>query len=271
MSHFPITLPRRVAAGVVAAAALAVAAPAAGASGIDPAVYDTGVPAGQVEHGTYAFTISGSAGNDQQRTIEYWISGTRWRDQTRDAKSGELLNARVHDDTGTTWISYKPTGDEPPVLHFSGNDSIPGPGYPAAYNAKMIAGTLVVGSASHPQAVTLTALGPQTIAGLAGTKYEQLTNGRAGVDEPGADGSHITFVIEDGTNKPLLRESTAPNGKFGQFDQKEELISRTTSGDDAAIARVSRSALKKTVAGWKAKVKAAKAKAKSHAKKHHKK
>jgi hypothetical protein len=270
MTTLSARFPRRAGLAAAATAALAVAAPAAGAAGLDPAIYDTGVPAGQVEHGTYAFTISGSAGNDQDRKIEYWISGTRWRDQTRDAQSGDLLYARVHDDTGTTWIDYHPPADRPPVIHFSGNDSVPSPGYRPAWNAKMLAGTLVLGNPGHEQHVTLQPLGPQTLAGLTGTRYEVLTNGKTGIDDPGAGGSHSYVTFEDGTNLPLARETTAPNGRYGTFDQKEELIARDTTGDDAALAQVSRLSFKKTVAKWKATVAKAKAtKKKAKAKKHH--
>jgi hypothetical protein len=77
--------------GIVAAlAALAVGAPAASAAGLDPAIYDAGVLPGQVEHGVHSFTITGSR-NPQNRRIEYWIGADRWRQQTTDAKTGELI------------------------------------------------------------------------------------------------------------------------------------------------------------------------------------
>src|ERR1700754_3384377 len=94
------------------AAALCVAAGAtcatAGAAGPDPSIYATGVPAGQVEHGVYEESITGSAGNDSDRRVEYWLTADKWRDQTTDMKTGELIAGRVHDASGTTWLQYKP-------------------------------------------------------------------------------------------------------------------------------------------------------------------
>jgi hypothetical protein len=260
--------PRALAALAAGAVALGVlSSGVAHGAGIDPTIYDPGLPAGQVEHGKYAFQISGSAGNDQKRIIEYWVSETRWKSETRDAATGELENAAVHDEHGTTWISYHPTGDTPPRMHFSGNDSIPGPGYPAPFNAKMIAGNVVLGSDAHPITIALQPVGPATIAGLAGTKYEVLSNGQAGSDAGTLGGSHDYITVENGTSKPLERESTAPNGKFGTFDQKETLLSRETASSGAVAARVSRVGIKHTISTWKAKV--ARAKAKAKAKKHH--
>jgi hypothetical protein len=255
---------------VLAAGAVALGVLTSGvaeAAGIDPAVYDPGIPAGQVEHGKYTFEISGSAGNDQKRVIEYWLSATRWKSQTRDARSGELENAAVHDEHGTTWISYHPTGDQPPVIHFSGNDSIPGPGYPAPFNTKLLTTGVEMGPDSHRENVTLQPVGPEAVAGLQGTRFEVLTGGRAGVDGGAGDGSHSYITLENGTNKPLVRETTAPNGTYGTFDQKETLVSRETATSGAVAAHVSRVGIKRAISTWKAKVKAAKAAAK--AKKHH--
>jgi hypothetical protein len=266
----PHLLRRPRALGALAAGAVALGVLTSGvahADGIDPAVYDPGLPAGQVEHGKYRFEISGSAGNDQSRITEYWVSQTRWKSETRDAATGELENAAVHDENGTTWISYHPTGDTPPRIHFSGNDSIPGPGYPAPFNTKLLTTGVVMGRAPHLVTTTLQPVGPETVAGLAGTKYEVLSNGKAGIDAGTLDGSHSYITLENGTNKPLGRETTGPNGSYGQFDQKETLLSRETASSGAVVARVSRVGIKHTISTWKAKVK----KAKAQAKKHHKK
>jgi hypothetical protein len=259
-------------AALAAVAALAVAAPAAVASspsGIDPAIYDAGVAPGTVMHGVSSFVISGSAGNDMSRRIEWWIGSDRWRSQTTDTRTGKAVGASVHDPDGTTWINYDPPAGIPKVEHFRGNDSIPGPGYPAAYNKELLAGT-EQGSEQHRYFTSLQAIGPVTIAGVTGTKYEQLVDGRMGVQDQPGDGSHVWITLEDGTALPLAREVTAPNGRFGQFDQKEELISREVVSADSATgtavtARLSRASFKKTVKTWKAKV----AKAKRASKKHH--
>ena len=267
MNTSSIRLPLGIAAALVA---LAVGVPAAGAAGLDPAIYDQGVLPGQVEHGVYSLTITGSAGSSMNRRTEYWISADRWREQTIDAKTGELIGGRLHDAGGTTWLQYKPINGDPKVLHFKGNDSVPGPGFPAAYNRKMAETGVTQGPADRPIAVTLQPIGPKTIAGFTGTAYEQLENGQPGLakvgSEPDVD-SHMTVVLQDGTYQPLLREVTAPNGSFGTFDQREELISRETISAEQSSAQLTKLGFARTVTKWKAKVKAAKAAKKKHHKK----
>lgn len=255
--------PKRAVLGAVAA--LAVAAPAAGATtGIDPAIYDSGVAPGTVVHGVESFTITGSP-QPQAKRIEFWVGADRWRSQTTDAKTGKPTNAAVHDATGTTWINYDPPAGIPKVEHFAGNDSIPGPGWPAPWNKKLLAGTAGGGNPGHEWTGSLQAIGPVTVAGIAGTKYELLTNGKQGTED--LAGSH-NYITLDADAQPLARESTGPNGAYGQFDQVETLISReiVPAGADggAVAARVSKASFKSSVKGWKAKV----AKAKRAAKKH---
>jgi hypothetical protein len=269
MNTSSIRLPLGIAAAL---AAIAVSAPAAGAAGLDPAIYDQGVLPGQVEHGVYTLTISGSPTPMNRRT-EYWISADRWREQTTDTKTGELIGGRLHDAGGTTWLQYKPINGDPKVLHFNGNDSVPGPGYPAAYNRKLAETGVTQGPEKSPIAVTLQPIGPQTIAGFAGTRYEQLSNGEPGLvavgQEPRMPDVHSIVVLQDGTYQPLLRETSGPNGEYGTFVQRETLISReTTSAADAGV-QLTKLGFARTVTKWKAKVKAAKAAAKK--KKHHKK
>jgi hypothetical protein len=253
--------------GIAAAlAAIAVGVPAAGATGLDPAIYDQGVLPGQVEHGVYSFTITGSP-SPMSRRIEYWISADRWRDQTTDAKTGELIAGRVHDAGGTTWLQYKPINGDPRVTHFKGNDSVPGPGFPAAYNRKMVEAGVTQGPDNAPLNVTLQPIGPQTIAGFSGTAYEQLSNGKAGIGE--IPGSRSTLVLQNDTYQPLQRDVTGPNGEYGTFDQREVLISRETVSAEQSGAQLTKLGFARTVTKWKAKVKAAKAAAKK--KKHHKK
>lgn len=255
---------------VVAAvlAALAVAVPAgASAAGIDPAIYDAGVPAGQVEHGVMSFTLTGSAGPSEDRRTEYWITADSWREQTTDARTGELLGGRIHDAGGTTWLQYKPINGDPKVLHFKGNDSVPGPGYPAPYNTKVATTGVTQGTPEGPIVTTLRPVGPRTVAGFAGTTYEQLRNGQPGIGRPGeasmAD-THVILVLQDGTYQPLLREYRAPNGRFGTLVQREVLLSRETTPIARSSARMTKVGLARTIKGWRAKV--AKAKAKKHKK-----
>lgn len=254
-------------AALAAVAALAVAAPAAVATtGIDPTVYESGVAPGTIVHGVETFTITGSPQPQAKRT-EFWVGADRWRSQTTDAKTGKPTNAAVHDATGTTWINYDPPAGIPKVEHFAGNDSIPGPGWPAPYNKKLLAGTVSGGNPGHEWTGSLQAIGPVTIAGIAGTKYELLTNGQPGSQDMA--GSH-TYVTLDADAQPLQRESTGPNGSYGQFDQVETLVSREVVPADSATgsavtARLSKASFKKTVKTWKATV----AKAKRASKKHH--
>lgn len=262
MNASSIRLPLGIAAAL---ATVALNVPAAGAAGIDPAVYDQGVLPGQVEHGVYTLTISGSPAPLSRRT-EYWISADRWREQTTDTKTGELIGGRLHDAGGTTWLQYKPINGDPKVVHFKGNDSVPGPGFPAAYNRKLVETGVTQGPESKPIAVTLQPIGPRTIAGFTGTFYEQLSNGKPGLGE--IPGSRSTLVLEDGTYRPLLRETTGPNGEYGTFDQREELVSRETLSAEQSGTQLTKLGFARTVTKWKAKVKAAKAAAK---KKHHKK
>jgi hypothetical protein len=267
MNASSIRLPLGIAAAL---AALAVSAPAAGAADIDPAVYASGVPAGKVEHGVVAFTITGSR-DPQNRRIEYWVSADRWRDQTTDANTGELIAGRVHDADGTTWMQYKPINGDPKVLHFKGNDSVPGAGFPAPFNRKLVETGVVEGSDEKPLMVTLQPIGPRTIAGIAGTAYEQLTNGQPGLtatEGEAAKDSHSILVLQNGTYQPLLREtSLANNGSFGTFVQREELLSRETTSTAEADVQLTKLGFARTVTKWKAKVKAAKAAKKKHHKK----
>jgi hypothetical protein len=258
--------------GLVAAlAALSVGAPCAGAAGIDPAIYETGVPSGQVEHGVISLTISGSPA-PMSRRIEYWVTADRWRSQTTDTKTGKLIAGDVHDSSGTTWLQYEPVNGDPRVIHFKGNDSVPGAGFPAPYNRKIVETGVTEGPDDKPIKVTLQPTGPRTIAGFKGTAYEQLFNGRSGLVRVGAKpddvDSHMTIVLQDGTFQPLLREVTADNGKWGTFDQREVLLSRETIPIAQADVQLTKRGFARTVTKWKAKVKAAKAAAK---KKHHKK
>jgi hypothetical protein len=240
--------------------ALLAAAPAAGAAGLDPSIYDPGVPYGSVEHGVLSYKITGSAGTPMDRRIEYWNTADRWREQVTDARTGELIAGRLHDPGGTTWLQYKPINGDPKVLHFHGNDSVPGPGYPAPYNRKLAETGILGGSDDDPIMSTLQPIGPRTIAGFAGTAYEQLSNGLPGLRQSGMDptpGSHAIVVLQNGTFQPLLREFSGPNGRFGTFVQREVLLSREMTPAAQASVKLTKAGFAKTAAAWKAKVKAA--------------
>ena len=252
----------RLSLGIAAAlAALAVSTPAASAGGIDPAIYDGGVLPGQVEHGVYSFTITGSPSAQNQR-IEYWIGADRWRQQTTDAKTGELIGGALHDAGGTTWLQYKRVNGDPKVFHYNGNDSVPGPGFPAAYNRKLVETGVLEGPDDNPIKVTLQPIGPQTIAGIAGTAYEQLTNGQPGLsggpNGPVVRESHSIVVLQNGSYKPLLRETSLTNNdSYGTFVQREVLISRETTSAAKASVQLTKRGFARTIIKWKAKVKAA--------------
>jgi hypothetical protein len=256
--------PKRGVLGVAAAAAvLSIAAPVAGASsgGVDPAVYDSGVPAGTVEHGVESFTVTGSTRPSSER-VEYWVSASRFREQTTDVKTGKLIAARVHDASGTTSFSANGPAGHPLVEHFAGNDSIPGPGWPAPYNKKLLAGT-TQRNATHSWRASLAPIGPVTIAQIAGTKYELMTNGHP--EQATSKGTQHTYLTLDADAKPLQRETTTPNGKGAAFDQLETLLSRETLSPSAATSHISRASFRASIKSWKAKA----AKAERTARKHH--
>ncbi|WP_445152117.1 hypothetical protein [Baekduia sp. Peel2402] len=256
--------------GVALASATVLAAAGASSTsavGLDPSIYDTGVPFGSVEHGVLSYTITGTR-DPMNRRIEYWNTADRYREQVTDARTGELIAGRLHDASGTTWLQYKPINGDPKVLHFKGNDSVPGPGYPAPYNRKLATTGVPAGSDADPINQTLQPIGPRTIAGFAGTAYEQLSNGVPGLHggEAGTvPGSHAILVLQDGTYQPLMREFSAPNGAHGSFVQREILLSRQTTPAAQASVKLTKASFAKTTAVWRAKVKAA------IKKKHHKK
>jgi hypothetical protein len=256
MSASPTTVRRALAVLVVTLAGMA------GTASAEPLIYDTGVPAGQVEHGVVHSTLSGGAGHyGWNWRVEYWVTADRYREQTTDWNTGELLSGRIWDSTGVTWLQYKKVNSDPKVLHFHGHDSVPGPGTPAPYNRVLATQGLSNGTPDSTIDVTLQPIGPQTIAGFAGTRYEQLTDGQPGLqgpNNPSGGESHVILVLQNGTFQPLMNEITADNGRWGTLDQKEVLVSRETHSAGVAGAPLSRRALARTIRSWKAKVAAAK-------------
>ena len=128
---------------------------------------------------------------------------------------------------------YKRVNGDPRIMHFHGDDAVPGPGYPAPYNRKLVETGILQGSKQVPVMVTVRPIGPRTIAGFAGTAYEELRNGQTGFIAPGKVPTpldvHTTVVFQDGTYQPLLWESTVPNGKYGTLVQRQVLLSRETT------------------------------------------
>src|SRR5689334_3198009 len=110
------SLPRsrkRVALAVAATALLALPAGASASGSIDPAIYQSGVPANTVEHGVVDFSITGSP-QPQHTKTEYWATSTRWRSVTTDASSGARLREAYGDETSSHYFNL--AGAEPRVM-----------------------------------------------------------------------------------------------------------------------------------------------------------
>ncbi len=247
---------RRVAtaAAVLAAGAVA-AAPAIADRGIDPAIYDTGIPAGQVEHGVVDFSITGSPSPEHTRT-EYWASDDRWRSITRDAKSGRVLREAFA--TPKEFVHLSHSGNGPRVIKGKGPEVPPMAGWTAAYNSKLVARGILRETGSRP------------VAGIDGVVYT-VPGEKKSTDPRSGDATWVTddtrtrteIVLERGTHKPLVRTSTlADNGDWGTFRQSEELVSREVLAETPqTFAPLSAKAKRQTVARWNAKLRAARAKA----------
>jgi hypothetical protein len=232
---------------VAAVAALAAPSLASASQQLDPAIYETGVPAGVVEHGVVALDITGTPKPQHSKT-EYWATSTSWRSITRDA-SGAITSRALSTPSGSAFLST--TGDK-----YSYRASIPSPppfaGWSAAYNKKLV------------ERGTLQASGAETVAGIEGTRYV-VPDSKKSTDPNAAAGSWVTddttsettLVLENGTFAPLVRETTHPNnGQYGTFDQRESLVSRDReplTAANASAARVTKGALSRLGASWKAK------------------
>lgn len=260
-------------------AVCALAAPTASAThsgvpndGMDPALYATELPEGVVEHGVIDFRISGAPSALHTRTA-YWASSTRWRSVTTDVPTGLLMNEAFGTERQTTWFTLRrpatpPPGakpsdgpfwtDEPPSVRTSQIRSTPPfAGHAAGYNRKLV------------ENGTLVPAGPATVAGVAGTRYvgsptppPPAPGAKSLLDVPGAS---MEMVLETGTFAPLVRQyAVERNGSWGRFVQREELVLRERSTDDAGLnARLSPAAYARATRAWNAKVRTAKAKAKA--------
>lgn len=238
---------------LAAVAAVALAGLAAGASPalaertVDPVVYETGVPAGVVEHGVVDFSITGSPVL-QHTVTEYWASQDRWRSRVTDGK-GKLLRETFSTKASTTTYSAR-TGK---VTTHEGPETPPLAGWTAGYNRKLV------------ERGTVVQTGTRTVAGIPGLVFE-VPGERKTTDPDAGEGAWVTdntdsattLVLEAGTFAPLVRRTQAPNGEFGLFVQEERLTERDrTAATATSLARLTAKAKAKAVKRWKAKAAAA--------------
>jgi len=244
MTHVRV-LPRVAAAVGAVLAAAVVAAPAGAASrGLPPSLYALELPAGVVEHGVVDMSTTGNPRAYHVR-VEYWADNSRWRSVTRDATTGAVQRQAVGTDTRTT---YYEVGSHPRVYVVPFRSVPPLAGWAPGYNRELV------------QKGLLSPVSPVTIAGLAGTLYT-VPNDRKST-EPGDDrwttddtSADTQIALEDGTFAPLVRQTSMPNGKYGTFVQREELVSRERlTGQAAASAKLSRAAASRTIKAWRSKV-----------------
>ncbi|MEA2155028.1 MAG: hypothetical protein QOE11_1168 [Solirubrobacteraceae bacterium] len=236
------------------AAALAIAAPAALAAGAQPPsahVVETGVPAGQTEHGIFTSTNVNDPHWKYYRHIEYWATTDRWMATATD-RAGHLIDQQLGGPEG--WTIYtgatRRRGQDgtiliPNVQTARGHQLPPFPGYGAPGNQEAIANGWFLPLANRPA---------QTIAGFTGTVYQQdPRRSRPGeIDE---------VVLQDGTLQPLLRETKVahPGGGGRPIDFQDRLVSREELPSASARVQLTHETYTSTVRGWRAKVRAFKA------------
>jgi hypothetical protein len=249
----------------IAALASAASTGALAATPPDPAIYDAGVPAGMIEHGRVAFTISGSP-NAQRDVIEYWVSHDGWRSTTREAATGSLLSEGFGDAHSTH--RYQPLNPASTRLI---DTALPSPpplaGFTAAYNKELL------------QRGLLTAIGPVTIAGFSGTAYvvpddrKTSSSSKPGWRDDGTS-AKTEITLENGTDAPLVRQTSVPRPGHTPFVQREELTSReTVVATPDQLATFSKAASERRLDQWKAQSRAATKRhspqRKRHARRHH--
>ena len=265
-----VTTPiRRV--SLAALALVAIAAPAAHAANADRPNYPqddniwaTSVPAGQTEHGVWT---AGNVNNPHDwffRRNEYWATADRWYETVTD-RAGRLIAQSVSGPEGTTSF-LTPLGQHagptdhshtyvPKVFHSAHPQLPPFPSYGATYNGELIASRVFV-ALSPPQ--------QRTIAGFTGTVYEL---------NFGGPNKHTveTVVLQDGTFQPLMREDKIahPGGGGPALDFQNRMRSRETVPSSGAAMQLTHATYAKTTAGWRAKVRAAKAKKAKATTSHH--
>ena len=220
----------------------------------DDNIWATSVPAGLTEHGIW------TAGNVNDphdwffRRTEYWANADRWYETVTD-RAGHLIAQSVSGPEGTTSF-LTPLGQRagptdhshtyvPKVFHSAHPQLPPFPSYGATYNGELIVSRVFV-ALSPPQ--------QRTIAGFAGTVYEL---------NFGGPNKHTveTVVLQDGTFQPLMREDKIAHPAHGPaLDFQNRMRSRETLPSSAAAMQLTHATYAKTTAGWRAKVRAAKAK-----------
>jgi hypothetical protein len=255
----PTTTLRR--GALAATAALAVAAPATHAAAIVSAtpdkpqppsahVIETGIPAGQTEHGSFTSTNVNDPHWKFFRRVEYWATSDRWMATATD-RAGHLIDQQLGGPEG--WTTYTgPTrrrvGNSisvPAVHHSAARQLPPFPGYGAPGNQEGIASGWflpVAGAAAR------------TIAGFTGTVYEQNpTRSRPGETD--------LVVLQDGTLAPLLRETKIahPGGGGRAIDFQDRLRSREDVASPSARVQLTHQTYLTTVRRWRNAVKAYKA------------
>ena len=184
-----------------------------------PAVYDAGVPAGQVQHGAYETIVEGVEPRDV--VTRFWVSEHRWRIETRQASSHRLVTEGLYDGHRTTYRN--PGSGREAFTQFEGSDAIPLPGFTAAYAAKLIARKHAVPGATS------------VVAGVRAVDY--------GIsDAPGT----LTLTVAQGSLAPLVRTSTSKG-----FSQTERMVTTATDTDAAAVAALALSRLHALVKRWR--------------------
>ena len=246
--------------GLAAAAALVVAAPAAHAGAVAaPAavegaqppsahVVETGVPAGQTEHGVFISTNVADPRWKYYRHVEYWATSDRWLATATD-RAGRLIDQQLGGPEG--WATYTGPNSRravdgsvvrPSLQTTRGHQLPPFPGYGAPGNREAIA---------NGWFVPLAGAAPRTIAGFSGTVYQQ---------DPrrSRPGESDTVVLQDGTLQPLLRETKVahPGGGGRAIDFQDRLVSREQIASPSARVQLTHATYLQTVRRWRAKVRA---------------
>jgi hypothetical protein len=252
---------RRAVCVLGAALSLTVAAPAAATEPPEPSLYQLELPEGVVEHGVVDLSITGSPA-PQHTLTEYWATNERWRSVTRDARGGAVVRESFVTENETTIYSAAGFDYEGGpgmgtrgghIVRFRGRDVPPLAGWAPAYNRKLVQDGL------------LAPVAPVTVAGLTGTLYV-VPQSRKTTDPSEDDAGWLTddpdakteIALEDGTFAPLVRQTTADNGRYGTFVQREELVSRErVAGAGGLMRRLSHEAKRRAVKVWRAKVRAA--------------
>jgi hypothetical protein len=218
---------------------------------VPDALFATGVPAGQVEHGITELQTSGvPAGREIHLRTEYWADADGFRSRTTDVATGAVVNESLSGPEGSAIY----TANGPDLRRSSGRRlSPPYAGWTAAYNRGLLDRGVLVQT------------GERTVAGLPGVVFAVRPERRT-TDPNAGDGAWVTddpsgeteLVFERDTFAPLMRITRADNGPHGRFEQREELLLRERVPAGSATARpLSRRSTARLARTWKQKVRAA--------------